>query len=222
MAGDPEHGEHAERARAAVADLYERHARAYDGDRGRSLQERAWLDRFMTYLPPRGTVLDVGCGMGEPMARYLIEQGLRVMGVDASPSLIELCRARFPDAEWHVADMRALDLGRRFDGVLAWDSFFHLGMDAQRGMFPRFAAHAEPGAPLMFTSGSAEGEAIGAYCGEPLYHASLSPEEYRQLLATWGFVVRSHVVDDPECGNHTVWLATLEVERSEQTTTRAS
>ena len=42
-------------------------------------------------------------------------------------------------------------------------------------MFPRFAAHAQPGAPLMFTSGSEAGEAIGEWQGEPLYHASLEP-----------------------------------------------
>ena len=156
-----------------VVDLYERHALAYDRDRSRSLRERAWLDRFLIRVPPGGTILDVGCGMGEPIARCLIERAFRVVGVDASRRMIELCRSRFPDAEWLVADMRELDLRRRFDGILAWDSLFHLSADDQRGMFRRFAEHAEPGAPLMFTSGSAEGESVGVYRGEPLYHASL-------------------------------------------------
>jgi len=106
--------------------------------------------------------------------------------------------------------MRALRLGRRFDGVLAWDSFFHLGMAEQRAMFPRFAAQALPGSPLLFTSGPREGEAIGAYCGEPLYHASLDPAEYRQLLSMNGYAVRAHIAEDPACGEHTVWLAEYE------------
>ncbi|MFW6201086.1 MAG: class I SAM-dependent DNA methyltransferase [Gemmatimonadota bacterium] len=194
--------------RDIVIDLYERHARAYDRDRGRSLQERAWLDRFLSHVRPGGTVLDVGCGMGEPIAAYLIGRGFDVVGVDASPSMIERCRARFPDSEWFVGDMRELDLDRRFDGILAWDSFFHLGMDDQREMFARFAAHARRGAPLMFTSGPAEGEAIGSYREEPLYHASLGPAEYEHLLAANGFVVRAYVAEDPECGDHTIWLAT--------------
>ena len=104
--------------------------------------------------------------------------------------------------------MRSLALHRRFDGVLAWDSFFHLHMDDQRAMFARFAAHAAPGAPLMFTSGPSEGEAIGSYCDERLYHASLNTAEYEQLLTSNGFSLRAHVDDDPECGEHTVWLAT--------------
>lgn len=202
--------ENSSNAKDTVIDLYERHARAYDRDRSRSLQERAWLDRFLGYVPPGGTVLDVGCGMGEPIAGYLVHRGVHVVGVDASQSMIDRCRTRLPDSEWIVADMRELDLGRRFDGILAWDSFFHLDMDDQRGMFPRFASHARTGAPLMFTSGPAEGVAIGSYCEEPLYHASLSPKEYEQRLVTNGFVVRAHVPDDSTCGQHTVWLATYD------------
>lgn len=193
-----------------MIDLYQRHAAVYDRDRGRALQERGWLDRFLGFLPAGGTVLDLGCGMGEPIARYLLEGGFGVVGVDSSPAMIARCRARFPDAEWLVGDMRQLALGRRFDGVVAWDSFFHLDMDDQRAMFPRFGAHARPGAPLLFTSGHHEGEAIGSWCGEPLYHASLAPAEYEQLLAANGFRVRSFMAQDPECGQHTVWLATHE------------
>lgn len=191
-----------------VIELYDRHAREYDLDRGRSIQEREWLDRFLGHVPPAATILDIGCGTGEPIARYFIERGHEVVGIDSSPAMIELCRTRFPEAEWLVSDMRGMSLGRRFDGIVAWDSFFHLGMEDQREMFPRFAAHARPGAPLMFTSGTAEGEAIGVYLDQPLYHASLSPGEYERLLAENGFAVRAYVAEDPGCGGHTVWLST--------------
>lgn len=190
-----------------IIGLYERHAGAWDGARGRSLVERPWLDRFAALLPPGAAVLDLGCGAGEPIAAHLLAQGFRVCGVDASPTLIGLCRARFPDAEWHVADMRAPRLGGRFDGVIAWDSFFHLAYDDQRRMFGVFAAHATPGAALLFTSGPAHGEAVGAFQGEALYHASLDAAEYRALLAEHGFGVVKHVVEDPDCGGHTIWLA---------------
>lgn len=190
-----------------VVELYERHAHAFDRDRGKTLQEKAWLDRFVAGLPPRATVLDVGCGTGEPIARYLIGSGFGVVGVDSSSTMIEICRARFPGAEWQVADMRRLSLGRRFDGIIAWDSFFHLSAEQQRAMFPRFAEHARPGAALMFTSGGAAGEAIGEYCGEPLFHASLDPGEYQELLGAHGFQVLAHVSEDPDCGDHTIWLA---------------
>jgi len=62
----------------------------------------------------------------------------------------------------------------------------------------------------MFTSGGSYGEAIGSYRGEPLYHASLAPEEYRALLGSTGFRVVAHIVEDPNCGGHTIWLAQAE------------
>jgi 2-polyprenyl-3-methyl-5-hydroxy-6-metoxy-1,4-benzoquinol methylase len=187
--------------------LYERHAGAYDRLRGRSLFEKSWLDRFLALVPKGGSVLDIGCGMGEPIARYIIGSGRAVTGVDSSSSLIDLCKARYPTQTWRVADMRTLSLGMRFDGILAWDSFFHLTADDQRRMFRVFAAHAAPRAALLFTSGPSAGVAIGNFEGEPLYHASLDPDEYRTLLTESGFTVISHVADDAECGGHTVWLA---------------
>jgi SAM-dependent methyltransferase len=192
-----------------IVGLYERHALAWDADRkaDATSSEQAWLERFGSLMSPGATVLDIGCGSGQPIARYLIERGFRVTGVDSSPTLISLCRRRFPDREWVVADMRTLTLGKRFDGILAWDSFFHLAQDDQRRMFPIFSAHAAAGAALLFTSGTQDGEAIGAYQGEPLYHASLAEPEYRSLLEAHGFAVEAYVADDATCGNHTVWLA---------------
>lgn len=189
-----------------IVALYERHAQAFDRDRGKTLVEKAWLDRFVAELPRGGKVLDVGCGTAEPIARYLLQSGCRLVGVDSAPSMIEMCRARLPEGEWHVGDMRRLALGQAFDGIIAWDSFFHLTADDQREMFPRFAAHASPGGALMFTSGSAAGEAIGEYEGEPLFHASLDPAEYEGLLESNGFTVIAHVTDDADCGHHTIWL----------------
>jgi SAM-dependent methyltransferase len=192
-----------------IIDLYDRHASCWDGERWRNLFERPWLDRFLALLPPGGSIVDIGCGSAEPIAGYFIAAGYELTGVDSSPAMISLCRSRFPNRAWVVADMRTLVLDRRFDGLLAWDSFFHLRQDDQRRMFPIFRKHAAPNAALMFTSGPRAGEAIGTYHGEPLYHASLAPDEYRALLDQHGFEVVSHVSEDPGCGGRTIWLAWL-------------
>lgn len=180
-----------------IIPLYEEHAAAWDEARGAELKEREFIDAFLEQVRPGGSILDLGCGSSRPVAAYLIERGYRVTGLDSSPSLIALCRARFPDGDWLVGDMRALDLGRRFDGIIAWYSFFHLHFDDQRAMFPRFAAHARPGAPLTFTAGPAHGPAIGEWQGEPLYHASLAPEEYRSLIEANGFEPLSYRIREP-------------------------
>lgn len=82
-----------------------------------------------------------------------VKRGLRMTGVDSSPTMISFCQNRLPDQEWIVADMRQLALSRRFDGILAWDSFFHLDHDDQRQMFAIFADHASVGTVLMFNTG---------------------------------------------------------------------
>ncbi len=192
-----------------VIDLYQRHAAAWVRNRGDRLTEGVWLDRFLALSPKGRRVLDLGCGSGSPIARYLIGQGCAVTGVDGSAELIAVCEAAFPAHTWRVGDMRLAELDQTFDGVLAWDSLFHLDHDDQRRMFDVFRSHCGPNAALMFNSGPAHGEAVGAFEGEALYHASLAPSEYRSLLAERGFEVVQFTPEDPTCGGRSVWLARL-------------
>jgi SAM-dependent methyltransferase len=195
-----------------IAAHYERHALDWDADRNRYVEpwnDKPWHNRFVASLQKDGSaILDLGCGSGSPVATFLASCGLRVTGVDTSPTLISLCRERLPDHEWLVGDMRSLELSRTFDGLLAWDSFFHLRPDDQRNMFHVFARHAGEAAALMFNTGPAYGEVVGSYQGDPLYHASLDPDEYTALLNGAGFEVIAHSVEDKLTGGgRTVWLA---------------
>ena len=195
-----------------IISLYQQNSAFWDSQRNRVRGdsprcEVPWLERFLAQLPANGHILDIGCGSGEPIAGYFIRQGFTVTGIDGASAQIARCRERFPQQRWLVNDMRTLDLGTRFDGIIAWDSFFHLCQADQRKMFAIFLAHAADKAALMFTSGPEQGEAIGEFCGKPLFHASLSPTEYINLLHQHQFSVVEHRVEDPECGFHTVWLA---------------
>ncbi len=95
-----------------IIELYQRHGRAWAQDRGNRLFETAWLDRFRALLPIQASVLDLGCGSGDPIGRYCIEHGCCLTGIDASPPLIELCQRSFPNQDWRIADMRALSIER--------------------------------------------------------------------------------------------------------------
>ena len=191
-----------------VTALYERHAIQWDLYRRNSpWNDKSWHDRFVQALPPAATVLDLGCGSGDPVARYLDERGFHVTGVDASPTMISLCRKRLPRQDWIVSDMRALALGKRFLGILAWDSYFFLKQDDQRSMFDVFSAHADESAVLMFNTGPACDESIASFQGESLYHASLDAVEYEMLLHRHDFDNVAHAIEDPQAGGRTVWLA---------------
>lgn len=176
--------------------LYDDVATAFDRDRKRLAGEESYLREALSGREGvHVRVLDLGCGSGEPIARTFIESDCHVTGVDAAPAMLAICRARFPSATWIEHDMRTLSLGRRFDAIVAWDSFFHLGPDEQRGMFPIFREHVAPQGMLLFTSGPAAGEAIGSLYGRELYHASLGAAEYQALLAEHGFEVVLHRVE---------------------------
>ena len=192
--------------------VYERRAEAWVQARllESTLYEKPWLDRFRALIPSGGSVLDCGCGAGEPIARYLNEHGHPITGVDSSPAMVRMFLARLPNQTAIVADMRTLGLLKAFDAILAWDSFFHLDHEAQRNMFPVFRCHAASGAALMFTSGPSHGEVVGELEGEPLYHASLDAAEYRRLLEEHGFTVVDHRENDQSCFGRTVWLAQLQ------------
>ena len=193
-----------------ILSLYERHAHTWAKRRAKWLLDKTWFDDFIIHLsgePHECTVLDLGCGTGEPIAAYLMQNGCKITGVDGAATMISIARSAYPDQEWINADMRNLPTFEPFYGVIAWHSFFHLTPEDQRPMFETFARLCRPLAPLMFTSGTGLGEVIGEFEGEPLYHGSLAPEEYRSLLDENGFDVLKHDEEDPNCGGSTIWLA---------------
>lgn len=189
-----------------VVDHYERHAHAFDSARRRAFVEKGWLDRFLLAVPKNGHILDLGCGGGEPVARYLIDTGHHVTGVDVSEKMIGLCRTRFGRHVWLRADMRSAAMGRLFHGILAWDSLFHLAHDDQAAMIAKMARWLEPGGVMLFNTGPARGEAIGCQFGEHLYHASLAPYEYRALFEENGLLEVAFAPDDAATGGRSIWL----------------
>lgn len=163
--------------------IYDRVAAVYDAGRRKDLFERVWLERALCDAAPGAAVLDLGCGAGAPIAEWLVAQGFAVTGLDAAPGMLALFRARLPGTETVLADMRDLDLGRRFAAIIGWGSFFHLRPEEQRAALPRLAGHLAPGGRLLLTVGPEASERIGSVGGAPVYHASLAPGDYAAILS---------------------------------------
>jgi len=112
---------------------------------------RALLDR----LDLRGdeTVLDAGCGSGG-VTRELIERvpDGRVIGVDASSSMIQQARAALGDAaEWRVGDLLELEIEQPVDVVFS-SATFHWISDHDH-LFARLFAALRPGGRLLAQCG---------------------------------------------------------------------
>jgi len=117
----------------------------------------AWPDRaFYREIIERDgkPALDVGCGTGRLVLDY-VAAGLDVDGVDVSPEMLALCRAKARDmgieAAIHEQRMEALELPRRYRTIFVPSSSFQLltsETDA-RAALARFFAHLLPGGLLV-------------------------------------------------------------------------
>ncbi|CUH43383.1 class I SAM-dependent DNA methyltransferase [Ruegeria atlantica] len=187
--------------------IYERQATEYDMRRSKALFEARWLARFTASLKPGDHVLDLGCGTGDPIARWFMAEGFDVTGVDFSAAMLNIAKERWPDGDWRKADMRDFELDQQFDGIIAWNSFFHLTADEQKGCITRMARHLHNGGMLMLTVGPRAGEVSGTVGSELVYHASLSPAGYATCLEENGLQLTGFLAEDPETQSHTVLMA---------------
>ncbi|MEM6943093.1 MAG: class I SAM-dependent methyltransferase [Pseudomonadota bacterium] len=193
--------------RARHSEIYSKAAAAYDAHRSGKFFERPWLERLLEHVPKGGRVLDLGCGAGLPITGHLVEAGFTVTGLDFAPGMLTIARERLPDVTFIEADMRTLDLGSRFHGIVGWDSFFHLTAEEQRALIPRLAEHLEPGGVVLLTVGDKEGEVTGTVEGETVFHASLAPSGYALAFEAAEMEVTEFVARDAACDFHSVLLA---------------
>lgn len=77
-------------------------------------------------LSPRDRVLDVGCGTGLASGP-LIENAVRVTGVDVSAPMLAKARERYPSATWVEGSAEALPFEpHAFDAAISAQAFHHV------------------------------------------------------------------------------------------------
>jgi 2-polyprenyl-3-methyl-5-hydroxy-6-metoxy-1,4-benzoquinol methylase len=104
---------------------------------------------LLRHVPPTARrALDVGCGDGK-LSRMLARRGLHVRGIDLSPRMIELARARTPDGldvEYHVSDIMSEVTDGQYDVVISVNVVHHLPLEQ---IVPRLARAVAPGGVLL-------------------------------------------------------------------------
>lgn len=169
---------------------YNKIAAQWAESRDRSFVSELVVD-FADRVRPNGAILDIGCGTGHPLASWLAEKGYRVKGIDASEKMIEIALSRnIKNAEFQVVDFFEYATSQKFDGILAWDSFFHFPLEKQETIYPKIAEWLHPGGYLLFTHGYEEGEIAGEMMGENFYYSCLSKEKVMRILKELHFEVK--------------------------------
>lgn len=83
------------------------------------------VNKFISFLKPGDSVLDVGCGNGTK-SKYMLEKGLDVIGIDFSEKMVEIAKREVPKGKFRVLDIKDIEqLKEEFDGVFAQAVLLH-------------------------------------------------------------------------------------------------
>lgn len=160
------------------------------------------IDRYVLEFSGKikkgGAVLDAGCGGGVPSAKLLAEKGFRITGVDVSEQMIALAKANVPAALIYKSDICLFETRKKFDGIVAWDSLFHLPFDRHEPVFEKLFGMLKKGGYMVFTHGGGRGEITGSMNGEKFFYSSLGPELTLETLRKIGFKIVKYEVDYSE------------------------
>ncbi len=125
-------------------------------------------------LGPR-SVLDAGCGTGR-VAIELDRRGIEAWGVDLDAGFVDRAREKAPSIEWRHGDLATLDLGRKFDVVVAAGNvMIFLTPGTEAAVLAGFVRHLEPG-----------GHVVTGFQARP-HHLTLT--EFDRLAAAAGLAV---------------------------------
>jgi SAM-dependent methyltransferase len=168
---------------------------------------QAFLERFLSRLPPAGRVLDAACGTGKyfPM---VLASGRRLLGVDHAGGLLAAAAAKFPQVPTAKHDLQDLPYQGEFDGVLCVDAMEFAPPEDWPPVLERFRRALRPGGRLYLTVERAPDDRVRAgnqaarRSGLPVvdgevvwdgpdgyYHHYPSMQRVRAWLADAGFVI---------------------------------
>jgi 2-polyprenyl-3-methyl-5-hydroxy-6-metoxy-1,4-benzoquinol methylase len=180
------------------------------------------LEDLASLLPSEAAVLDLGCGAGVPVTRWLADRGFTVTGVDVSAKQLELARTNVPDGIFLKADMTEVVFGpESFDAVVAFHSIIHVPRTEHRTLLENIHRWLKPGGALLatMTVTDYEGrEEDWERWGAPMVWSHYDRSANVAMLKDTGFQIR---YAEPRTGGGTgdeteTWLWVLASKRSRE------
>lgn len=149
------------------------------------------LERFVKALGKKGSVLDLGCGAGVPVARFLVAKGNAVTGIDFSKEMVKLARKNVPRAKFILGDITKMRFkSDSFDGAISFYAIIHIPRKKHEGIYKNLRKILKPdGLILANASGSDEGEYYGEFMGERMFWSYWGPVKTIRIMKKAGFEV---------------------------------
>ncbi len=182
-------------------------------------KEVEYLSLLLDPLAQGGTILDLGCGTGQPIATYLASRGHQVVGVDGSEAMLAIARQQLPAHRWIHERIEQVEFAETFAAVVCWDSLFHLPRHHHESMIRKIHRWLMPGGRLMVSSGGVvddQGEGFtDTMFGHEFFYDSLSPQRMVAVIEESGFdILVAEMCDPPDGGRNKGKWATVAAKRA--------
>lgn len=177
--------------REVTRNSYDRTAHEYQGNTLKLLPELK-AKAFLSYLAPNSKILDLGCGPGID-AKFFVDKGYKVLGVDISPQMIILARNSVPKAKFVVSDIESLKLNDgSVDAIWASASLLHVSKKAMSSVLTSLYRTLKPGGIFYVSMKMGSGEELKAddrYGGVEKFWNYVSEKELTDLLVEHRFQI---------------------------------
>jgi ubiquinone/menaquinone biosynthesis C-methylase UbiE len=165
---------------------------------------------FSKVLLPKASILDVGCGGGRD-AKFFLQKGFKVTGIDASSVLISIAKQEVPKVTFKKMDVLKLDfLADSFDAVWAQAILLHLQRKDIPKALKRFYKILKPGGYVHINVKKGKGEAFVSEKlsgGHERFYTYFSKKEIVGLMQNQGFkIVHSKIRPDPHGRKNVTWI----------------
>ncbi|MCX5870530.1 MAG: class I SAM-dependent methyltransferase [Deltaproteobacteria bacterium] len=136
------------------------------------------LSSFISYLPPNGHILDLGCGSGRDTL-FFQKHGFKVTAMDATPEIATICR-QIIDQEVLVASAQSLNSPDCYDGIWACASLLHIPASKFTDTLNRLYMALKPGGICYMSFKKGNGE---RWDEKGRFFFDLTPNIIRQYLS---------------------------------------
>ena len=149
-----------------------------------------FLKQLEDRLDPGSLILNLGCGGGVPVDRYLVERDHKVVGLDISPVMLDLARRNVPSAEYELRDMATLKQGDyTVDAVVSFFSIIHVNRRLHGDLIRTVRSFLPKGGPMMITMGNTDWEGEEEFFGVQMAWSHFGRSANRAIIEEAGFSI---------------------------------
>lgn len=183
-------------------------AKSYTEDRDLFKNDK-YLNDLVKVLKKGSKILDIGCGSGVPIDKFLLEKGFDITGIDISDEQIRLAKQNLPKGDFIVGDMSQIQFPvESFDAIVSFYAIFHIPREKHLSLFKKIYKLLKPEGYILVTMGAGEWEGMEEdFHGTKMFWSHYGREKNIEIVKSAGFKIIYEMVDTSGNERHLVIFA---------------